>query len=238
MRRSALLWCGQANPNGRFDFPASVRDLDMSVRAARALGVADENMHALVCRDDLLPPEFGPSRHPATVAGLKQATSMLAVDANPGDTLLFIATNHCDRRGLLTAAEVDEFADDDGPQLLTPQLLAQHLDPLPGAQVLIFAVCHAGIFLPLGERANRLVLAACREDEAYYVQEEPICSPFLLELFGAWCGIEPAGYEARFSSSIVALSTAFTQAEERLANHPDRLNRLKPIRQGTASWPP
>jgi hypothetical protein len=36
MRRSALFWCGQANPARPFDFPASVRDLDMAVRAARA----------------------------------------------------------------------------------------------------------------------------------------------------------------------------------------------------------
>jgi hypothetical protein len=239
MTRRALLWCGWANPARKFDFPASVRDLDLSLRAARALGVRDEDIHAFLGHEDLLSSGLAVSQYPATVDALERTVKGLARNADVDDALLFIATNHGEHHGLLTSAPVDEFSDDDGPQLLTPEVLRQCLDGLPGTQVLVFATCHAGIFLPLA-REERVVLASCTEEQRYLVQEDPPCSPFLIELFRAWCGTELPGYETRFSPSITDLDAAFLQAEQQLLSgaYPAEYKRLKPLRQGAAHWPP
>lgn len=239
MTRRALLWCGWANPSRKLDFPASVKDLELAVRAARALGVSDRDIHAFVGHEDLLSPEQVASQHPATPEALARVLSMLARGATAEDALLFIVTNHGERQGLLTSGPVDEFAsDDEGPRFLTPELLRRFLDEVPGTQVLILATCHAGIFLPLA-RENRAVLASCAADQRYLVQAEPPCSPFLIEIFKAWCGTELPGYESRFSRDIVDLDAAFLQAEQQLTRgaYSSEYERLKPLRQGVARWP-
>ena len=238
MRRRALLWCGWADPARVFDFPASVKDLDLAVRAARALGVRDNDMHAFLGHADLIS-GVDVSQTVATLEALERVVTRLAHEATADDALLFIATNHGERQGLLTSAPVDEFAsDDEVSRHLTPATLRQCLDRIPGTQVLILATCHAGVFLPLAQE-NRAVLASCASDQVYLVQDDPPCSPFLIELFKAWCSIELPGYQTVFSSDVLELDAAFLQAELQLSQgaYPPEYKRLKPLRQGTARWP-
>jgi hypothetical protein len=238
MTRRAILWCGWAVPTRKLDFPASVRDLDLAVRAAQALGVRLENIHAFVGHEDLLA-GLAVSQYPATVEALEREVARLTRDSTADDALLFIATNHGERHGLLTSARVDEFADEEEtPRLLTPEVLRRCLDGLMGTQVLVLATCHAGIFLPLA-REGRAVLASCSADQRYLVQEEPACSPFLVELFRAWCCTELPGYEKHFSSNVSELDAAFIQAEQQLTSnaYSPEYKRLKPLREGLASWP-
>jgi hypothetical protein len=171
---------------------------------------------------------------------LERVLARLARSATEEDALLFIATNHGEQQGLLTSSPVDEFSDDEeGPRLLTSEVLRRSLDAVAGTQVLVLATCHAGIFLPLA-RENRAVLASCAADQRYLVQEEPPCSPFLVELFKAWCRTELQGYETLFSPGVVELDTAFAQAEQQLASgaYPAETQRLKPLHHGVARWPP
>ena len=204
MRVRALLWCGYVKPArvqfGRhashgehpdYDFAASVHDLELAIAAAHTLGIAARDVHAFVCRDDLLPPGFGGGIHPPTCDALSQLTTSLARSSKPEDPLLFLASNHGEREGLFVTAPVDEFADpaSEGPSYLTPEDLAGCLDALSGPQLLVIATCFAGIFLPLGERPNRAVLTACSAEERYYVEdEETPHSPFLHVLLGKWRG--------------------------------------------------
>jgi len=236
--RRALLWCGWADPARVLDFPASVKDLDLAVRAARALGVRDMDMHAFLSHADLISgPEV--SQYAATIDALERVVASLAREATADDALLFIATNHGEQLGLLTSGPVDEFSsDEDMPRHLSPAILRQCLDKIPGTQVLIFATCHAGVFLPLAHE-NRAVLASCAADQVYLVQEDPPCSPFLIEFFKAWCSIELPGYQTVFSEGVLELDAAFLQAEQRLSqgDYPAEYKKLRPLRQGTARWP-
>ncbi len=239
MTRRAILWCGWAVPSRPLDFPASVRDLDLAVRAAQALGVRQEHIHAFLGHEDLLTPGLAVSKHAATVEMLERVMAGLARGSAKDDALLFIATNHGERQGLLTSAPVDEFADEEStPRLLTPEVLRRCLDGVLGTQVLVFATCHAGLFLPLA-REGRAVLASCSAEQRYLVQQEPACSPFLVELFKAWCCTELPGYETRFSNAISELEAAFIEAEQRLTSdaYSAEYKRLKPLREGVASWP-
>jgi hypothetical protein len=214
-----------------------MRDLDLAVRAARALGVRAEDIHAFLGHEDLLTPGLAVSQYPATVEALERVVARLARDSTADDALLFIATNHGERRGLLTSALVDEFADEEvTPRWLTPEVLRRCLEGLAGTQVLVLATCHAGIFLPLA-REGRVVLASCSGDQRYLVQEDPPCSPFFVELFKAWCCIELPGYVTRFSSGISELDAAFLQAEQQLGAYPASNEQPKPLREGAASWP-
>ena len=249
MSRHALLWCGWWRPQRPqhrldrgpqridLDFPASVRDLDMAVRAAKALGVRSEDIHAFVCRDDLLPQDFDEShQHPATIEELRRVTAAIARQGSPDDALLFVATNHGAKRGLLTSAPVDEFDEDPTAQVLTPSALASCLDPLPGQQVLLLAACYAGIFRTLGSDNRRAVLSACSEDQTYRVQADPACSPFLLEMFQAWCGV---GLQDNVRPRLATdLATAFAQAAQRLTQeYEPEFRNFRPLLQGSASWP-
>lgn len=239
MTRRAFLWCGYVKPpvaNRRggasfdYDFPASVHDIDLAVRAALALGVERDEIYAFVCRDDLLPPDFGDHRYEATTTALERVISSIAHRAAANDPLLFVASNHGLREGLLTSAPVDEF-DEVTPQLLTPGALEKHLSPLTGPQVVIVATCHAGAFLRLATRPNRLVLAACAEDETYYVEdEESPHSPFLLKLLGAWCGIVPRNAPPVAQQP---LDEAFSATEQQLVS----TGRTRPHRSGRVAWP-
>lgn len=162
MTRRALLWCGWADPARVLDFPASVKDLDLAVRAARALGVRDMDMHAFLSHADLISdPEV--SQHAATIDALERVVASLAREATADDALLFIATNHGEQLGLLTSGPVDEFSsDEDMPRHLSPAILRQCLDKIPGTQVMIFATCHAGGLSSLGAREpNSVGLLRC-----------------------------------------------------------------------------
>jgi hypothetical protein len=239
MTRRAILWCGWAVPTRKLDFPASMRDLELAVRAAQALGVRQEDIHAFLGHEDLLTPGLAVAQYPATVEALERVVAGLTRGSSADDALLFIATNHGERHGLLTSALVDEFADEEvTPRLLTPAVLQRCLDGLLGTQVLVLATCHAGIFLPLA-RQGRAVLASCSADQRYLVQEEPACSPFLVELFRAWCSTELPGYETRFSSDISELDVAFLRAEQQLTSdaYSVEYKELRPLREGLASWP-
>jgi hypothetical protein len=71
MTKRAMLWCGHVKPplppRDRYgqsipkptfpdcDFPASVNDLEISIQAARSLGVSRSETYAFVCSEDLLP---------------------------------------------------------------------------------------------------------------------------------------------------------------------------------------
>jgi len=236
--RRALLWCGWADPARMLDFPASVKDLELAVRAARALGVKDRDIHAFLGHADLIS-GVEVSQDAATLAALERVVARLAREATADDALLFIATNHGEQQGLLTSGPVDEFSsDEEVPRHLTPAILRQSLDRIPGTQVLILASCHAGVFLPLAQE-NRAVLASCAADQVYLVQEDPPCSPFLIELFKAWCSIELPGYQTVFSEGVFELDAAFLQAEQQLSQgaYPAEYKRLRPLRQGTARWP-
>jgi hypothetical protein len=240
MTKRAFLWCGYVKPptferkrriQSDYDFPASVRDIDFAVQAAQALGVARDETYAFVCRDDLLPVDFEAARaYPATHAAVEQVVKAIAPHADGGDALLFVATNHGLSDGLLTSAEVDEFSETDAPRLLTPEALDSSLQRLAGEHVIVIAACHAGAFLSLGDRPNRLVLAACAEHEKYYVaDEEAPRSPFLVKLLGSWCGIALPG---EVPPPRLSLAEAFALVEEDLTSS----TGIRPLRRGMASW--
>lgn len=202
----AILWCGfVSRPAGKgrldratavqgafpdCDFPASVNDLEIAYRAAKALGARAADIYPHVCDPDLLPPALVARWSPPTKEALARTLKGIRREASSGDRLLFIATNHGTRDGLLTMVEVDEFEDAPTSPFLTPEDLSRSLDSVQGDHTVVIASCHAGIFLPLGDHPNRTVLAACGADVVYRIhREERSCSPFLVELFASWCGV-------------------------------------------------
>ncbi len=251
MTKRAILWCGHVRePVLRRDELSRTREvgdrllvtddakiqcnsLELSFQAALALGVAPDEIHACVIRDDLLPQGFNPQRnHPATVDGLRRLVRSFASRAKPEDALLFIAVNHGNRSALATADRVDEFSDARVAPQLTPAMLDECLKPLGGAQIVVVATCYAGIFLSLEKRDGRAVLVACSAEEVYLVPREDCAwSAFLDELFGAWC-------ECSLSDAIprtrLSLQEAFVRARERLVaeNAPNL-----PLCAGAAAWP-
>jgi|HubBroStandDraft_6_1064221.scaffolds.fasta_scaffold1127191_1 hypothetical protein len=76
MTAHAVLWCGYAVP-GTYDFAGSVQDLALACDVARALGIAPGDIHAFVCRGDLLPPEFQGQKYGATRAELGRVLQAL-----------------------------------------------------------------------------------------------------------------------------------------------------------------
>lgn len=248
MTRRAILWCGHVRPAGaRYplgrsmsdaagfpdcDFPASVNDLELGFRSARELGISVKDIHPLVCDPDLLPSELSSRSLPATLESLENVLARIRRAALPEDALLFVATNHGCPEGLLTSTPVDELDELDGPVLLSPEHLGGALDSIPGAQVIIVAACHAGIFLPLGGPPDRTVLASCAADLVYRVhREERSCSPFLVELFASWCGV------ALWDDVVTArhpLGEAFTRAQARLAGEH---RTAVPLVNGPCAWP-
>jgi hypothetical protein len=250
MTKRAILYCGQVKEprigrdecgrpcevsdplRGTDDAKIQCNSLELAFGAALALGVPCPEIHASVLSEELLPQRFAGRHHPATVDGLRELVRNLARRAKPEDALLFIAVNHSNEKALVTADPVDEFDADRVVLQLTPEALDNCLRPLPGPQVVVVATCHAGIFLPLGEREGRAVLVACAADEVYLVRREGCAWPaFLDELFGAWCGFALSDAVPR---TRLPLDDAFTQAEERL--RAERAPNL-PLRAGTAAWP-
>jgi hypothetical protein len=215
------------------DAKIQYNSLELSFQAALALGIAPEEIHACVIRDDLLPQGFDVRRnHPATVDGLRRLVRSFALRAKPEDALLFIAVNHGNRSALATADPVDEFSDARVAPQLTPAVLDDCLKPLRGSQIVVVATCYAGIFLSLEKRDDRAVLVACAAEEAYLVSREDCAWPaFLDELFGAWC-------ECSLSDAVprtrLSLQEAFDRAQRRLA---DENAPNLPLCAGAAAWP-
>jgi len=256
MTTRAILWCGtlkedravsatdvresrkerralQEDPNAlNLDLAAQVNGLDLAFRAALHLGARPRDIHACVCRDDLLPREFVTTYHPATVEALQRLTRSFVPDAEEDDSLLFIATNHGEKTGLVTSAMIDELDDDDASRFLTPGALDACLAALPGRQAIIIAACYAGQYLKLGARPGRVVLVSCSADEVYWIRkdDEGACSAFLEHLFAAWCGVALSDSIPRAQLS---LDDAFARATERLAAVS---SRNIPVRAGTATW--
>ncbi len=248
MTKRAILWCGQVrepttarNEFGQLrqvgdpfaatdDASIQCNSMELAFRAAISLGVSREEIHACVLHDDLLPRNFDPRcEHRATVEGLRRLVRGLARRGSKEDALLFIAANHCSNSALATADPVDAMIDDGEPERLTPEVLGSCLSQLPGAQVIVVATCHAGIFLPLAERENCAVLAACAADKVYLVSRLDCKWPaFLDEFFGAWCACTLSDAIPR---TRLSLDEAFSRAVERLAGE------QPPIRAGTVLWP-
>jgi hypothetical protein len=252
MTKRAILWCGQLrapelarDAEGRLhevgdpllvtdDFRIQVNGLELAFRAAQALGVPAEEIHACLLRDELAPQHLQTPPYKATVADLRRLVDLLAVRSEPADALLFVAVNHGVRQGYLATADpVDAYGDrDPNAPRLTPQMLDECLRPLAGPQVLIIATCYAGVFLPLAQ-GRRAVVATCSATERYLVSRaDGSCSAFLDELFGAWCGVT---HSDGVPATRLPLDQAFARARERLALPPS-LNI--PHLEGTNVWPP
>lgn len=250
MTKRAILWCGQVrkpvflrDAEGRLreagdptlatdDSKIQANGLQLAFEAARALGVSPGEIHACLVSDDLRPEGLRTAPRRATVPGLQRLIAEISRQATPADALLFIAVNHGAEDGLLTADEVSEFDDDPQVVRLTPAVLDAALGRLAGPQVVVVASCFAGVFLPLGSRAERVVVVACAAGERHFIHlAQCAWSSFLDELFGAWC-------EVAFSDAIprarLPLVEAFARAEQRLVAEqaPNR-----PLRAGSAVWP-
>lgn len=251
MTKRAILWCGHVREpvirRDEFSRTREVSDpllvtddakiqcnsLELSYKAALALGVDSNEIHACVIRDDLLPQGFDPRHnHPATVDGLRRLVRSFASRAKPEDALLFIAVNHGNRAALVTADPVDELDEDHVAPQLTPAVLDECLNQLGGSQVVIMATCYAGIFLSLQKRERRAVLVACAAEEVYLVPRQDCAwSAFLDELFGAWCAFSLSDAIPR---TRLSLQEAFIRAHMRLVE--DNAPNL-PLCEGAAAWP-
>ncbi len=258
MTKRAILYCGQVrqpairrdmrgNPcklrgslleiddeyAGTDDFKIQCNSLELSFKAALALGVDRNEIHACIFNNDLLPPSFVPrNNHPATVAGLHRLVRGFTSRAKSEDALLFIAVNHGDDTALITADPVDEFGEEHMAPRLTPAALDDCLRALPGSQIVVVATCHAGIFLSLSERPDRAVLVACAaEDKHLIARQDRAWSSFLDELFGAWCG---CAFSAAIPPKRLPLHEAFVTAYARLAE--EKAPSL-PLCAGLAQWP-
>ncbi len=257
--KRAILWCGQVekgripqpdyndkrltnkekllvsnSPETLFpvdDFSLQANGLELAYQAARGLGVAEAEIYACLVQADLQPQNLKTEIRRATRDELERLIREISERSDATDTLLFIAVNHGSSDGLATAEDVTDPMREDVDTILTPERLQASLDILDGPQVLVLATCHAGVFLTLG-RDNRRVLAACGADERYFVpRSDNICSPFLDELFGAWCGYAQNDAVPRAK---LALDDAFARAKERMSI----VGGLSiPQSQGTVIWP-
>jgi hypothetical protein len=222
----AMIWCGYDRDNG-LDFAASRTDIDMSIRAARSLGVSPHEIWAFICDRDLLPPGYEGNVRRAELTAFHEVATRIARTAEPQDGLLLVATNHGTPEGLLTVAGLpDEFAADTEAPCLTPTWLRPRLEAIPGQHVLVMACCRAGIFLDIAAR-DRCVLTACGRDETYKVDPEPHPprSPFLYRLLSEWSG-------ASLETEPPPTARALTQACDAIRNQFPGCDC-----KGTASWP-
>lgn len=219
------------------DFKIQTNSLELSYNAARALGVPAGEIFACLLRDDLSPPKLRTRPHRATVEALRRLVLDIGSRAAAGDALLFVAVNHGIKGvGLATGdPPVDELDDLDEArpsEPLTPARLDECLRPLTGPQVLIVSACYSGQFLPLGARANRMVLTACRADEPYLVRRHDCAWPaFLDELFGAWC---MEALSDAIPRTALPLPDAFARAAQRLG---EVSAGDVPLCEGIAHWP-
>jgi hypothetical protein len=203
----AIIWCGFIKKSlGVVEANIFRNDIELAIAAALQRHVRPQDVCALVCDPSLLPQAFSGQVLPATLESLEAVTNSIAQVATPDDCLLWIATNHGDRDGLLIETEpLDEFAEDDAPRFLSPDLLARYLDPLPGNQIGIIATCYAGIFSPLANQ-RRAMFAACGPRDVYIVDYgdlHPPRSPFLYEMLSHWAGVSLGNYAAPARRSIL-----------------------------------
>ena len=243
------------------DPAASINDLEIAFAGARELGVPRHEIHACVCDPALLPRRLETPWRPSTVAELRRLTGEMARRAAPEDVLLFVATNHGEDRtphdekgpderpsddeerpdkrclrGLTAHTDIEDIDDTDErapvETLLTPATLAECLDPLPGAQILVVAACYAGCFLDMGAQGRRVVLSSCGADEKYWVKRgESSYSAFIAELFAVWCGVALWDHLAPEN---LPLDEAFERTRVRLA---EAGARTIPLRAGSLREP-
>lgn len=232
MTRRALIWCGYVDRYTTWDFPGSVADIRLSVRAALARGVAPSDIWLFLGEQDLVPEEFLGNCVTAETTELRRVALEIAGVSNDEDCLLFVGANHGELNvGLVAQVTVplDPFADDPDIEHLSPALLRECLDGIRGTQVLIVGACAAGVFLPLGDDARRSVYAACGPAEVTHVRgDEPPRDVFLETMLGRWAGI---GHGADLPPERVPLRTAFGVA----CQH--RRDRVTPLTRGNAFWP-
>jgi hypothetical protein len=247
MTARVFLWCGHVRPphqdrKGRgvfnaYDFSASKNDVALTIRAARALGISDREIYPFVCDEALLPPDFNERVYDATAAELRRVAQRVAARPRAEDALLFVASNHGERQGLLMTARYDELGGDE-PLHLTPAVLEDCLSGFGGPQLLLLATCHSGAFLTLGARPNRLVVTACSEHDKYHVtnDDEDAHSPLLRRLLGPWCGVACGDHAPPSRLSLdeaFEAARAFEMARSDLAD----LKRTEPRRNGSVIWP-
>jgi len=251
----AILWCGQVEKGQRLsekrptdkekrraevdpgvlypydDFSLQANGLELAFQAARNLGVSEREIHACLVHDDLQPRNLQTSVRRATREDLERLIYKIAAQSEPADALLFIAVNHGSLEGLTTSEDVMDPMREEADTILRPEHLEACLAPFEGPQVLVIATCHAGVFLALGGE-NRRVLAACAAEERYLSPRcDNLTSPFLDELFGAWCGCASSD---EVPKAQLPLEDAFTRAKERMA----AVDGLKvPHSAGCAVWP-
>lgn len=174
----AIIWCGFVKRSlGGVDEAIFRSDIELAIHAAHRRNVRPEDVFALVCDRELLPARFDGQVHPATIEALRAVIQSIAHVATADDGLLWIATNHGDTEGLLVETEPqDEFAEEDEPCFLSPDLLARWLDAIPGTQIGIIATCYAGVFLPLANE-RRAMFAACGASDVYIVDYADLHPP-------------------------------------------------------------
>lgn len=229
MNARVILWCGYVEPGQDWDFQWSLHDLRIAYEALTKIGVAEANIHALVGRDDLLPEEFrGKYEGKATLDMLQKVLRA----SKPANTpLIFVATNHGIRDGLIsTPSKAVEYGQKgnrtghQGTRTLKPSALAEALKVWNGPQVLVIAACYAGVFLELGNAQKRLVLASCKGDEPYHLEDkDPPHSVFLEKFFEALGEVPGA-----------CPNTAFERAA---ANMPAQGFGHLPLKSGSVAWP-
>jgi hypothetical protein len=239
--KRAFIWCGvvrgEKKDHWDTDFATSVHDIDLTVAAARALGVQGRDIWVFGCRDDLLPHGFTGTYLPATIDHLARVAADLAAASQEEDRLLFLATNHGDVDGLVQyTPPFDPYADAplDPPDRLTPEQLRRHLDLIRGQQVVIIGACHAGTFLSIGEEARRLVLGACAPDRVIYSSNDPQPrTPFIDEFLAHWAGVTLNSLAPPPRQS---LDQAFAFVLASPPRRPRTGEPIKPERRGSAAW--
>ncbi|HRI63702.1 MAG TPA: hypothetical protein PK156_05675 [Polyangium sp.] len=256
--KRAILWCGQiehdkrlqtggnnepqskkekrlveSTPETRFpydDISLQVNGLELAFQAACKLGVHESEIYACLVQPDLRPQGLQTNVRGATRDELERLLHEFANKST--EALLFVAVNHGSSNGLTTAEDVTDPMRDDQDTILTPLLLEKYLQVIDGPQVLVISTCHAGAFLGLGHE-NRCVLAACAANERYiFPRSDNLFSPFLDELFGAWC--ECALHDG-VPRTTLPLYDAFEKARERMSQV-DGL--MIPLIAGKTNWPP
>lgn len=213
------------------DFTLQANGLELAFQAASHLGIDESEIYACLVQEDLRPQGLQTQVRNATPSDLEKLLFEIRECSEPGDALLFVAVNHGSSRGLTTAEDVSDPMREDADTILTPEQLETLLQPMTGPQVLVIVTCYAGAFLGLGNE-NRCVLAACGANERYLV---PRCdnprSPFLEELFGAWCGY---AHDDAIPRATLPMKEAFERAKERMSS----IQGVSiPCAAGVATWP-
>lgn len=213
------------------DFTLQANGLELAFQAACHLGIEESEIYACLVQEDLCPQGLQTAVRRATPSDLEKLLFEIGECSGHGDALLFVAVNHGSSRGLTTAEDVSDPMREDAETILTPEQLDYLLQPMTGPQVLVIVTCFAGAFLVLGNE-NRCVLTACAANERYFVPRcDNLRSPFLEELFGAWCA---HSHDDAIPRVNLPLDKAFERAKERMS----LVQGLSvPCAAGVATWP-